>query len=202
MNSPATKTLRLFAGISIPAEINSQLEELVRELKPVARLRWNPAANFHITTKFIGAWAEERLEPLVSALHAVRAATPPFRIAIRGTGFFPDIRHPRSFYARVNGGAELAALASRTDQACAKLGVEAETRRFTPHLTLARIASPADAVPIQAALEAKFAGTLPVEAPPDFGEFEVRSFHLFLSQPDPSPTSRGTVYSSLVEFPL
>ena len=43
------------------------LEELLRHLKPSARIAWSPIANLHVTTKFIGEWPEERLGELTAA---------------------------------------------------------------------------------------------------------------------------------------
>jgi 2'-5' RNA ligase len=202
--------LRLFTGIAVPPAINARLDDLVRRLKPLARIRWSPASNFHITTKFIGAWPQDRLDAMKQALATVQGSGL-FRIAIRGLGFYPHALAPRIFWAGVDGGAALATLACRTDEACAKLGVEAEKKIYSPHLTLARINSPSDLDALHAAIAKETApdfaatagrgrsvrsrGTAPLA---EFGEFDGRSFHLYLSQPG----SGGSVYTSLAEFPL
>jgi 2'-5' RNA ligase len=181
--------LRLFTGMAVRPAINARLDDLVRRLKPLARIRWSPASNFHITTKFIGAWPQERLDAMKQALAKLQSSGP-FRIAIRGTGFYPNVQRPRIFWAGVEGGEALAMLASRTDEACAKLGVEVEKKPYSPHLTLARINSPVDLSALHAAL-AK-------ETEAEFGEFEATAFQLYLSRPG----SGGSVYTSLAEFPL
>ena len=181
--------LRLFTGIAAPRETNARLDELVRQLKPLAQIRWSPAANFHITTKFIGAWPEDRLEEMRQALGRLQNSGG-FQIAIRGLGFFPNARRPRVFWTGVEGGDPLAGLAARTDQACAKLGIEPESRPYSPHLTLARIESPAGLTSLQDAV-AKLPST-------DFGEFEAATFHLYRSQPGRG----GSVYTSLAEYRL
>jgi 2'-5' RNA ligase len=181
--------LRLFTGIAAPAAINARLDDLVRRLKPLARIRWSPASNFHITTKFIGAWPQERLDALKEALAKLRGSGA-IRIAIRGIGFFPNAQHPRIFWAGVEGGEALATLASQTDQACASLGVEAEKKPYSPHLTLARMNTPTDLGALHTAIA--------MEATSEFGEFVAGSFHLYLSQPG----AHGSIYTSLAEFPL
>jgi RNA 2',3'-cyclic 3'-phosphodiesterase len=182
-------TLRLFTGIAAPPDIDSRLDDLIWRLKPLARIRWSPASNFHITTKFIGAWPQDRLHDMKTAL-ATLMGVGTFRIGIGGLGFFPNARHPRIFWTGVEGGAPLASLASQTDQACAKLGVEQETKPYSPHLTLARIDSPAALSALHEAL-----GKLPSA---EFGEFEATAFHLYLSEAGRG----GSVYTSLAEFPL
>jgi RNA 2',3'-cyclic 3'-phosphodiesterase len=181
--------LRLFTGIPAPPEVNSSLDEFVRRLKPLAPIRWSPASNFHITTKFIGAWTEERLDELKTALAAMPRPGG-FRIAMRGFGFYPNPRNARIFWAGIEGGAQLADLAARTDAVCGGLGIAVEKKPYSPHLTLARIDDPNRLTPLQNAL-AKETGI-------EFGEFDARSFHLYLSRPGRG----GSVYTSLAEFPL
>ena len=101
------------------------------------------------------------------------------RIAIRGLGFFPNAKRPTIFWTGVDGGTYLATLASRIDQACAQLGVQPEKRPYSPHLTLARIASPSPPASSLGALHAALAKLPSTE----FGEFEATAFHLYLSQP-------------------
>src|SRR6202035_3064012 len=90
---------------------------------------------------------------------------------------------PRVFWAGVEGGEALAALARSTEQAVATLGVPVETRVYSPHLTLGRVK---DKVRIEDVVAA--AGN------PDFGAFQATSFFLYLS-------ANGK-YSKLAEFPL
>ncbi len=185
--------MRLFTGIAVPPAISARLDELVRRLKPLAAIRWSPASNFHITTKFIGAWPQYRLETMTQALAPLRGSGP-FRIAVRGLGFYPHARSPRIFWAGVDGGPPLAALASRIDQACAKLGVKPENKTYSPHLTLARIDPEKTTRPGLDALREAVAR----DPDPQFGEFDAGSFHLYLSRPG----SHGSVYTPLAEFPL
>ncbi len=180
--------MRLFAGLDLPAEVVRNLERLLAELRPTARIQWSPPANLHITTKFIGEWPEERLEELQAVLGGLppRAAIP---VHIRRVGFFPNPHAPRIFWCGVDA-AELDRLAGETDRATGTLGIEMEKRAFAPHLTLARIKERIDLQPL---LE-KIAG-LPS---PEFGSFEARSFFLYRSKPGP----KGSVYTKLAEFPL
>src|SRR6516225_3363880 len=102
--------MRLFTGLDLPEDLVANLEELLRRLKPTARINWSPPANLHVTTKFIGEWPEERLEELKSALAGLpdRPAIP---VRIQGVGFFPNPRSPRNFWYGIEapGLSELAA---------------------------------------------------------------------------------------------
>jgi 2'-5' RNA ligase len=180
--------MRLFTALDLPADVAGNLEDLLRRLRPAARIHWSPTGNLHITTKFIGEWPEARLEELKLALAGIpsRDAIP---VAVRLLGFFPNTRAPRTFWCGIDA-PRLPSLAADTNQAAAALGIARETRPFSPHLTLARIK---DRVPLDALNQA--VADLPSL---EFGRFRAGSFFLYLSQLRPS----GSVYTKLAEFPL
>jgi RNA 2',3'-cyclic 3'-phosphodiesterase len=182
--------MRLFTGISIPEPVRHNVSAVLDRLRPLARLGWVPAEKLHITTKFIGEWPEERLEELMGSLQGI-AVPAVFEVRINGFGWFPNPHSPRVLWCGIQAGPELAALASATDQALAKLGIQPEKRAFSPHLTLARIKD--SSVPL---LEVKRTiATLPSV---DMGTFVVQDFLLFQSVTKPG----GSVYTPLQVFPL
>jgi 2'-5' RNA ligase len=174
--------MRLFTAIDLPGEMLGKLAAFLTRVRPLAKLRWTPVENLHITTKFIGEWPEARLDEMKTVLRGVHQPGP-VQIAVRGVGWFPDQRRPHVFWAGVHAGEPLAKLASTMEQAVSALGVPAETRPYSPHLTLARVKY---AVPLEELIQA--AGD------PDFGTFQAHSFFLYLSA--------GGKYSKLEEFPL
>ncbi len=179
--------MRLFTAITLPQDVIVALARLTDRLRPTARIHWSPVSNLHITTKFIGEWPQERIEELTAALQALPAREP-IPIEVRGLGFFPNPHSPRVFWAAVQAGPELAALARATDQALQLIGVPADQHLFSPHLTLARIKEP---VPLQGLRQA-IAG-LPAA---DFGAFTADRFCLYLSQ----LSSGGSVYTKLSDY--
>jgi 2'-5' RNA ligase len=177
--------MRLFTAIDISAEVKESIRALVARLRPLAKITWSPVENLHITTKFIGEWPEPKLENMKKTLAAI-PVPPPFTIHVRGLGWFPNPRHPRVFWAGVEGGPPLRALAQATEQAVAGLGVPVEQRPYSPHLTLARIK---DRVPLES-LRTEAAA---VEAQ-SFGTFQPPAFYLYLSA--------GGKYTKLADFRL
>ena len=114
---------------------------------------------------------------------------PPIPVRVHRVGFFPNPHAPRVFWCRIEAPG-LEALAAATDRATAALGIPAETRPFSPHLTLARIKERLNLQPLREAIAA-----LPSL---EFESFEARSYFLYQSVLRPS----GSVYTKLAEFPL
>jgi 2'-5' RNA ligase len=179
--------MRLFTGLDLPPEVARNLDALVARLRPAARIQWSLPANLHITTKFIGAWPEQRLDDLKAALSA--RPLPAIAVHIRELGFYPNPRAPRVLVCGIEAPA-LDALAAETDRAMSAIGIPAETRPFSPHLTLARIKAKPDLQPLREAIAA-----LPSL---EFGRFQARSFFLYQSLLRPT----GSVYTKIAEFPL
>ncbi|HLY19785.1 MAG TPA: RNA 2',3'-cyclic phosphodiesterase [Bryobacteraceae bacterium] len=180
--------MRLFTGLDLPPDVIANLDRLIDQLGPTARIKWSPAANLHITTRFIGEWPDTRLADLRAALGGL-ASRAAITVHVGKLGFYPNPHAPRIFWAGIEA-PELAGVAAAINAAIAPLGLPPEERPFSPHLTLARIK---DRVPVQALREAIAA--LPT---PDFGSFTAASFFLYHSRPGPA----GSVYTKLAEFPL
>jgi 2'-5' RNA ligase len=181
--------MRLFTAIDLLPDVRENLDDLIGKLRPLAPIKWSPPSNLHITTKFIGQWPEERLPELRKVLAGLPGRKP-IPIRVHGLGFFPNPKSPRVLWAGVDAPPELTALAADTDAAMARLGLEPESRAYSPHLTLARIRTPIELAPIHK--EVTRLGD------PDFGAFVADRFFLYLSKPGPG----GSVYTKLSEFPI
>jgi 2'-5' RNA ligase len=181
--------MRLFTGIDLPEEIRDHLARLIERLRPHAQFKWTPVYNLHLTTKFVGEWPEERLPELISALQPAGNRAP-IAIQVEGVGWFPNPHNPRVLWTGVKAGPELEQLAADTDEVTGTLGIPKETKKYSPHLTIARIK---DVVPLSPIRQA-------IAALPDvgFGSFTADRFHLYLSKPGPS----GSIYTKLADIPL
>jgi RNA 2',3'-cyclic 3'-phosphodiesterase len=180
--------MRLFTGIGLPEKVIDDLTRLLDGLRPTAHLKWSAPYNLHVTTKFIGEWPEARLDELTNALHTLNARRA-IDIAIHGTDWFPNAKSPRVLYAGIKAGPELAKLAGDTDEALAAVGIERETKKFEPHLTLARIKDPA--APL-----GRLRTAIDNLETNDFARFTATAFSLYISKPGPA----GSIYTQLAEF--
>jgi RNA 2',3'-cyclic 3'-phosphodiesterase len=132
---------RLFTGIEIPAEIGLQLSSYRGGL-PGAR--WIDPENYHITLRFIGDIDERTAGDVFSILGDGRRREP-ITVTIDGLATFGGER-PRVVFARASGNGELNDLQSEQERLVRRVGLPPEKRKFTPHVTLARLrdASPID----------------------------------------------------------
>jgi 2'-5' RNA ligase len=179
--------MRLFTAIDLPSAVLLRLERLISALRSEALIKWSPLDNLHVTIKFIGQWPETRLDELGTRLGTLLPRQP-FDLEIRDLGWYPDEHAPRVLWAGVHGGGELAQLARDTEACLEPLGIPADPRPFSPHLTLARIKSP---VPLRRLRE-----RIQEMQPAAFGSFRVSHFTLFRSEPG----SNASIYRQLSAF--
>ena len=182
--------MRLFVALDLPEAVRHALAELIANLKPKSQgARWVQPENLHITLKFIGHVGNEKLSPIQSTLSSIHTAQP-IELRFRGIGFFPNERRPRAFWCGVAGSPNLAELAADIDRALVPLGIEAETRPFTPHLTLARFKSDEGVREVVHAANDMKSN--------DFGAATETNFHLYESL----LKSTGAQYNRVASFPF
>ncbi|KAF0224341.1 MAG: hypothetical protein FD176_1277 [Rhodospirillaceae bacterium] len=149
--------IRLFVGLALPSDLAARLAALAGGI-PGAR--WVAAHNLHVTLRFIGAVDEGMAEDLHHRLRAIHG--PAFDLRLDGFGTFGGGK-PRALWAGIAAHAELDSLQIRIEQAARDVGLAAETRKFTPHVTLAWLkAAPPERIAAFLAHHSPFVALLPV----------------------------------------
>ncbi|MBB3946457.1 2'-5' RNA ligase [Rhizobium skierniewicense] len=126
---------RLFTALEIPRNAAMSLS-LLRGGLPGAR--WIDVENYHITMRFIGDIDGRTADEVVNRLD--RIDRPEFEVNLTGIGSFGS-KKPHSIWAGVSPSAEMNALQSEIERICQRLGLPPDPRKFTPHVTLARLRS-------------------------------------------------------------
>jgi 2'-5' RNA ligase len=135
--------VRVFAALPLPPPVVSRLAELSAELgRRYSRLKAVRPEAFHITLIF---WAELG-EPQVRRLSELMeepglARSEPMSVSLGGLGQFPPRGNPRVIYRSIETGSrEIIAFRRLLTERVRLLGADfpLESRRFTPHVTLAR----------------------------------------------------------------
>ena len=126
---------RLFTGIEIPGAVADQLSLLRGGL---AGARWIDPDNYHMTLRFIGDVDMVVAKDVAEGLARVRRA--PFPLRFSGLGALGK-RKQHSVVAQVEPSSPLLELQAEHERILKRIGLPAEGRKFTPHVTLARLRS-------------------------------------------------------------
>ncbi len=192
-----TVTYRLFIAVELPTDVVDALGGIQSDLKrvmPSRVVRWTRPEGIHLTLKFLGDVASDRVDDLQKGLLDAVSGHEPFSLDIEGLGGFPNPKRPRVIWVGVIGDTHrLAALQNGVEKAIAPLGFPAEDRPFTPHLTLGRIQNHASRDDIARAgqiVEERDLGRI--------ARWRVGSISLIRSQLKPD----GAVYTQLIDAKL
>jgi len=172
--------LRLFVAVALPPELKLSLSLLASGL-PGAK--WVDPGNYHLTLRFIGEIDEGQAEDVDAALNHIRAHR--FDVALATVGHFGL----RQLCVGVERSDALQHLHAKIESALSRLGFAPEDRRYTPHVTLARLKGTSEA-----RLQAYLAQHALYRAPP----FRVERFSLIASY----LTKSGAIYEAQADYPL
>jgi 2'-5' RNA ligase len=125
---------RLFIGIRPPVDVRDALIDTMEALEGA---RWQDDEQLHLTLRFIGEVERPTANDLAAALESI--AWPPFELALEGVSHFERKGMPTAVWARVPPTPELEGLRMKIERSCDLVGLGRETRRFTPHITIARL---------------------------------------------------------------
>ncbi|HXM72598.1 MAG TPA: RNA 2',3'-cyclic phosphodiesterase [Candidatus Dormibacteraeota bacterium] len=130
--------VRAFFGLPVPEALRQELGPYLAACAATAPdFRWVPAANLHLTVRFIGTVERTAIENIADRL--AQRSLVEFELALGGVGAFRRGRMVRVVWLQVSSGVEAAReLAVQVETECAAVGLTAEPRPFQPHLTLAR----------------------------------------------------------------
>jgi len=124
---------RLFTGLEIPPDVAAELALLRGGLHGA---RWIEPEDFHATLRFIGDIDDPTAREIASALE--RSHRAPFDIAIDGLSSFGG-RKPRALIATLAPSPALMEMQAEQERLMQRLGLAPEGRKYTPHVTLARL---------------------------------------------------------------
>ena len=177
----SAEVVRAFFGLPVPEGQRAAMAGFLTACATAApQFRWTPAANLHLTIRFIG----NVYRALVEAVGDQLAARPldAIDLELGSLGTFGRGRHVRVIWQGLRAGTEaVTALAAQVDAECAAAGLVGEKRPFQPHLTLAR------------ARGREGAELPPLPAPPRLSAWRATELVLFASR----LSRTGAVYEPL-----
>ncbi len=131
--------------IAIDIEPTEMIERFLNELKKAkARMKLVEPQNLHITLKFLGDTDENDVDSIENFMKDSVSGLKPFNITLRGTGVFPNPRRINVIWIGMKDDGSTERIFQKLDKHLEKLGYRRESRKFSPHLTVARVKSVQD----------------------------------------------------------
>ena len=124
---------RLFTAIEVPREIGMMLSAY---RGGVHGARWVDPANYHLTLRFIGDVDERTAFEAADMLDLIER--PSFNITLNALDQFGG-KKPRAIFAAAAASTALIELQAEQERMMRRIGLPPESRKFTPHITLARL---------------------------------------------------------------
>lgn len=132
--------MRLFAGIPVVDAAWREIIALLGRLRegdwPV---RWVHDEGLHLTLKFFGEVAPERLDVIAEAVRFAGQGTGALDLRLDGLGAFPSAVRPRVLWVGIAGPPPLELLYDRLERGAEAIGFPPEGAPFNPHVTLGRV---------------------------------------------------------------
>jgi 2'-5' RNA ligase len=166
---------RCFISIEIPPQLKNGLTALQKINCPASVIK---EEQIHITVLFLGEVEEQKIQFLIKKLSEFEFQS--FQVRLKNAGAFPSEKNPRVFWVGIES-EELSRLNSELKKIAEAVGIEAESRKFQPHLTLGRIKEKCD---LRSWAE---------QNKKDFGTFKVEKLLLKKS----TPTQKGHFHETI-----
>jgi 2'-5' RNA ligase len=135
--------LRTFIAIELPPDTREYLFQTGKKMAvniSDRAVRWVAPENMHLTLRFLGETAEDKLPLISQALDNITSDFQPFNLFLNELGCFPNRKRPRVIWAGISGEMKiLNALQRRIEDAVQALGWQGEKRPFRGHLTIGRV---------------------------------------------------------------
>lgn len=134
--------MRAFLAVTLPDDVHDAVTRGMGELRRrLGSARWVRPAGVHVTLRFLDDQEDGVLDRLGDLVAAELAALSPVEVRLGGGGFFPHETRPR--VAWLGGSAPgMEQWAAAIERCAVAVGVPAEARGFSLHVTLARLERP------------------------------------------------------------
>jgi 2'-5' RNA ligase len=133
---------RLFVALAAPDAVKSEIEKAQNELRqalPDGSVRWTRPDHFHLTLRFLGNVAVERIDALSENLRIACRDFAPMKVRAERVGFFPERGFPRVIWVAVGEqNQELIRLHRAIQTSTTEFTSEPPENEFAGHITLGR----------------------------------------------------------------
>lgn len=126
--------------IAMPVQATRELKRVLNEMRRVSGpVRVVGEEELHLTLAFLGDTPLNQTPQISELLRTTLHEYCAMDFSIAGVGAFPNSSRPRVIWAGITPVDPLRSLANELSDPLSDLGFPKEERRYTPHLTLARV---------------------------------------------------------------
>jgi 2'-5' RNA ligase len=133
---------RLFIAVDIPESVKNDIYSFAADLFERDKgIRMVPASNIHVTLKFLGNININKIEKIENAVKITADSFSKFRYRITGSvNAFPNLKSARVVFMEIGeGGNRISEIYDLLENNLTKIKIRKEGRKFSPHITIARI---------------------------------------------------------------
>jgi len=174
--------MRLFIAFDIPESVKEQLVSIQEQIKTDAKINWVKQENMHLTLKFLGEVAEDKVDDVKKKLSSVKFK--PFEVVVSEIGVFPSENYIRVIWVGLKDDESMQRLAKDVRGVLPEFKDDYE---FKAHLTIARVKFVKDKKALVDELK-----SIKVKSE----KFKVENFKLYKS----TLTGSGPVYEEVAVF--
>ena len=180
--------MRSFIAVDLDdAEIKNRITKIQQDLEHTgASLKIVQPEIMHLTLRFLGEIPQATVQRVIEAMDAARFSS--FDAEFSGVGVFPNIRRISVIWIGIaKGQQQLEEIFEQLEPKLRQIGLPADNKGFSPHLTIARVRSGLNKEPLAKSIDS-MRGI-------EFGKIGVNAVRLKKSTLTPS----GPIYTTLHE---
>ena len=130
--------MRMFIAIDIGER--EEIVDMEKKLEKIqGRIKLVEPWNVHLTLKFLGETKEEIIPEIKKVMEKSVEGISPFSCNLIGMGAFPSMDYVKVIWIGLKDEGETKKIAQRLEEGLEAHGFKKEKRKFTPHITIARV---------------------------------------------------------------
>ncbi len=132
--------MRLFVALPLAEPAREEVAATLKRLRDAEwPVRWVRDEVLHVTLKFYGEVAPERLEVIEESIRFAAAGAGPLALRLGDVGAFPTVQRARVLWLGLEAPPALELLQDRLERGGEEIGFPPEGAPFHPHVTLGRV---------------------------------------------------------------
>jgi RNA 2',3'-cyclic 3'-phosphodiesterase len=132
--------VRLFVAVNLPSLVRDQVWNAASGLRSTDYpIRWVGRDLIHLTLKFLGNVAPDRLDSVRESIQKAVVGAKTFPLVLEGAGAFPNARRPSVLWVGCERVPSLELVQDALERELDRVGFPIEGRPFRPHLTIGRV---------------------------------------------------------------